>query len=356
MLMPPYTTDPNTPDILDFELEAIKQLDKDTKAAAKQLDREGARLLVDLYYRSQKGRIALGNQVNALRTAGKPSAVVDHFYSQSLATEKQMVQILGTWAKDYPPGQWLLGQKGMGPILSAALCAYIDITRSQTAAGIWRYAGLDPTSVWMNSRDLYKVCVEKLGIDPKATLTVETLDAVANYIVRKPHNLLRQAAPEELWVKTQDPNTILHNIDFGDLMRAGALRPFNADLKVICWRIGDSFVKVHNKPDAYYGVVYKRRKVWESERNERRVYAETAKQTLEVRNIRDPKTRATYEDGRLPDGRIELRARRYAVKLLLSHFHEILWRHHYKTEPPLPYPIAYLHHVDYLEPPMPVAS
>lgn len=345
-----------TPDTLDFELEAIKILDKDTKKAAALLEREGARLLVDQYYREQKGRIAMGNQVNALKAAGKPANVIDHFYAQKLATEKQMVQILGTWAKNYPPGQWLLGQKGMGPILSAALCAYIDITRSQTAAGIWRYAGLDPTSVWMNSRDLYKVCVEKLGIDPKAAVTHETLEAVCGYINRKPANLLRQAAPDELYAQTQDFNTLLHNIDFGDLMRAGALRPFNADLKVICWRIGDSFVKVHNKPDAYYGVVYKRRKIWETERNERRVYAETARQTLETRNIRDPKTRKTYEDGRLPDGRIELRARRYAVKLLLSHFHQILWEHHYDTPCPLPYPIAYLHHVDYLEPPMPISA
>lgn len=344
----------HTPDTLDFELEAIKKVDKDTKKAAALLEREGARLLVDQYYREQKGRIAMGNQLNALMTAGKPATVIKHFYDQKFATEKQMVQILGQWAKNYPPGAWLMGQKGMGPILSAALCAYIDITRSQTAAGVWRYAGLDPTSVWMNARDLAKICTERLGIDPKAGLTVDTLEAVSGFLNRKSYNLLRMAAPDELWIKTQDPTTILNSIDFGDLMRAGALRPYNADLKVICWRIGDSFVKVHNRPGAYYGVVYKRRKIWETERNERRVYAATAKETLEVRNIRDPKTRKTYEDGRLPEGRIELRARRYAVKLLLSHFHEILWEHHYDTPCPLPYPIAYLNHVDYLEPPAPV--
>jgi len=52
-------------DQLDFELAALKLLDKDTKAAAKQLNRAGARQLVDTYYRTQKMRIVMNNQIAA---------------------------------------------------------------------------------------------------------------------------------------------------------------------------------------------------------------------------------------------------------------------------------------------------
>ena len=40
----------------------------------------------------------------------------------------------------------------------------------------------------------------------------------------------------------------------------------------------------------------------------------------------------------------EERAKRYAVKLFLSHWFEEAYRTHYGTEPPKPYPIARLGH------------
>jgi hypothetical protein len=121
-------------------------------------------------------------------------------------------------------------------------------------------------------------------------------------------------------------------------------RPWNADLKVLCWKIGDSFVKISGREDAYYGQVYRKRKELEVERDLAGLFADQAAKTLEEKKIRDPETLKTYENGHLPAGRLDLRARRYAVKLFLSHWHEIAYTAEHGERPPFPYPIEHLGH------------
>lgn len=43
----------------------------------------------------------------------------------------------------------------------------------------------------------------------------------------------------------------------------GQKRPFNAKLKTLCWKIGESFVKVSNNDKDVYGKLYKIRKEYE---------------------------------------------------------------------------------------------
>lgn len=131
----------------------------------------------------------------------------------------------------------------------------------------------------------------------------------------------------------------------------GEKRPWNADLKVLCWKLGDSFVKVSGRDNAFYGKLYRERKAQEVAKNEAGDFADQAAATLAEKNITERKTRAAYDAGMLPDGRIDLRARRYAVKLFLAHWHEVAYRAHYGTEPPAPYPIAHLDHVHKIDPP-----
>ncbi len=119
----------------------------------------------------------------------------------------------------------------------------------------------------------------------------------------------------------------------------GRPRTWNATLKMFCYRLADSFVRFHDDPKCYYGQVYAQRKALERERNERGEYQLLAKKALETRDIRDSETRDWYEKGMLPPGRIELRARRYAVKLFLAHLHHVCYEAAYGKPPPDPYPI-----------------
>lgn len=125
----------------------------------------------------------------------------------------------------------------------------------------------------------------------------------------------------------------------------GKKRPFNAKLKVLCWKAGQSFMKFSGHEDCYYGCVYRERKAYEVERNERGDLAAQAAAVLERRKIgKDTEAYKHYIAGRLPPAHLDARARRYAVKLFLAHLFEEWYRRHHGAEPPLPYPIAHLGH------------
>lgn len=126
----------------------------------------------------------------------------------------------------------------------------------------------------------------------------------------------------------------------------GKKRPWNASLKTLCWKIGESFVKVSGREDAFYGKVYVDRKVYEQRKNEAGDYADQARRKLENFNIgQDTEAHKHYSEGRLPPGHIHARSKRYAVKLFLAHYHEVLYRTQLWLEPPKPYSIAHLGHV-----------
>jgi hypothetical protein len=118
--------------------------------------------------------------------------------------------------------------------------------------------------------------------------------------------------------------------------------PWNSQLKKLCWLIGESFVKVKAHEDDVYGKLYDERKKYEAAKNDAGEYAEQAAALLAVRPTHAQK--ATYALGRLPDGHLHMRAKRYAVKQFLSDLHGAWYRTHFGTEPPLPYPIAILGH------------
>jgi hypothetical protein len=109
----------------------------------------------------------------------------------------------------------------------------------------------------------------------------------------------------------------------------GEKRPWNAELKTICWKIGQSFIKVSGKDDAFYGKLY----------------------VQDEKNIKDKATREAYEAGRLPQGRILSQASRYATKLFLAHWHHVAYEAHFNTAPPKPYIIEHGGHAHYIAPP-----
>lgn len=140
----------------------------------------------------------------------------------------------------------------------------------------------------------------------------------------------------------------------GQRKQKGVKRDWNAQLKVLCWKIGDSFVKFHNNEKCYYGHLYVERKLYEIRRDELGENAEAAKRVLEQRNIQEKTTRAIYESGHLPPGQLDMRARRYAVKRFLEHFWECLYVVHYHKQPPHPYVEEWMGHTDIERPPVPL--
>jgi hypothetical protein len=131
----------------------------------------------------------------------------------------------------------------------------------------------------------------------------------------------------------------------------GAKRPHNAALKRLCWIAGESFKRFSAHEDCVYGHAYRDRKAYEVARDERGGNAEWAAKSLAERKIQDKALRETYESGHLPAGRLDLRATRWAVKLFLAHYHHVGYVLVMGKEPPKPYVIEHLGHVDYTAPP-----
>jgi hypothetical protein len=132
----------------------------------------------------------------------------------------------------------------------------------------------------------------------------------------------------------------------------GEKRPHNADLKTLCWKAGESFVKNSNREGCFYGHLYKQRKEEEIAKNEKGDFAEQAVNILATRNYKkSTDAYKAYIMGKLPPAHIHARARRYAVKLFLAHLHEEMYIQKYGVPPPLPYPIAFLGHAHKIERP-----
>lgn len=132
----------------------------------------------------------------------------------------------------------------------------------------------------------------------------------------------------------------------------GQKRPWNASLKVLCWKIGESFVKTCNNEASFYGPIYVQRKAYETAKNEAGDYAGQAAEKLERFNIgKTTEAYGHYSAGRLPPAHIHARAKRYAVKMFLSHWLEVRHWVEFGVRLPSPYAIAHLGHQDYIAPP-----
>jgi hypothetical protein len=133
----------------------------------------------------------------------------------------------------------------------------------------------------------------------------------------------------------------------------GEKRPWNAQLKRLCWLLGESFVKVSGRDNDVYGHLYQERKAYESANNDAGRLADTAADRLKRARQQkaDAGLIAVFESGKLPAAALHARAKRWTVKIFLAHWHEQAYTLHYGQPPPLPYPIAHLGHAHRIEPP-----
>src|SRR5262245_29149371 len=131
----------------------------------------------------------------------------------------------------------------------------------------------------------------------------------------------------------------------------GEKRPYNAELKQITWHLGQCFMKQSNDPDCFYGKLYRQRKQFEIERNEAGANAEKAA-AFKVSEGATKAVKDKLKSGRLPDFNIDARARRYAVKIFLSHLHALWHWTKFGTHAPIPYAIEWGGHAHVIEIPL----
>jgi hypothetical protein len=268
--------------------EIIIKLTKDLKAAVVRLTPNEVRFLVDYYYQSQEQRIRCGGQIRSMAPQiEEPQPGQDPVIVKSGEPHEVL-----SWLEDKTSK------------VEQQIKVALDIYSNSNEVGLW-------------SRSI-------VGIGP-----VIASGLLAHIDITK--------AP-----------TVGHIWRFAGLdptlkWEKGQKRPWNASLKTLCWKIGESFVKVSGHKNDIYGKIYLSRKAIEFQKNDSGDYKEQAA----IGAARVGKSKEAwkhYSVGKLPPGHLHSRAKRYAVKLFLAHWHETAYRAHFKAEPPLPYAIAILGH------------
>ena len=128
-----------------IELDPAQKLGRDLALAAKTLSHKEARYLVDLYYKMQENRTRSHKQSLQLMKAEEPHDVISWVGNQAEMLENQIKRALDKYTDEEPAAAWAKSNIGIGPVLSAGLCANIgDATRFATCGDLWAYSGLVP--------------------------------------------------------------------------------------------------------------------------------------------------------------------------------------------------------------------
>jgi hypothetical protein len=115
---------------------------------AGKLSNPEARFLVSNYYASQDARKRNDMQLRHIGENPEAPAVklLNYTAEANAVIEGQVKSALGKYAEGTLVGRWLLSHVGIGPVLAAGFLAHLDVTKSDTAGGFWKFAGLDAGS------------------------------------------------------------------------------------------------------------------------------------------------------------------------------------------------------------------
>jgi hypothetical protein len=316
--------------------EPLFQLSKDMLEAARGLKRENARWLVDRYYEVQEDRKRASNQLSASSKEGEPCRLIEWSFKSQQVYERSLKLALGEFAQSYKVGAYLQSITGIGPILSAGMLVNFDIRKAPSVGHFWRFAGLDPTLKWLGKEKSRKFINELLGRD----YTQETLPTE---FAEKIHDVTGQhsARAKDVYLNGYVVQ-VRGKMSKAKKGKEGLIlwlsrRPWNMNLKTLCvYRFGETQVKFCNHKNSFYGPLYSDKKVQlvrQNENGEFKDYAEQAKERVG----KTTDAYKAYSAGMLPPGQIHNRARRWMVKLFLSHLHHVMYLDFYYVEPPRPY-------------------
>lgn len=338
---------------IDVELmEAIK-LDKTLKkqiASISHITRMEMKATVDLFYQLQHDRIALENQIRAIKQHadtekedGSSSIVLDLCLKNMKINEANTAKIIETLVQNHPVGQWLLQIKGIGPVLAGGLIGYFDVTNKEYASQFMSYAGLnDNNRPWLGKKKSEEIVNEIVG--KSKTITDDMVVEIAARTQWSYKYLLGRAYDQEKgkWKKDK-------------LIAACAVVPYNKKLKMLMYKVGSSFQWNCNKPDSLYGQLFNEHRVMETQKNERGEFAEQAKKELESKNYsKSTEAYKCYTEGKLPKAHINMRCLRWVEKLFVSHLFEEMYRVEYDKLPPRYYALEHCDgHHDEIEPEVP---
>ena len=334
-----------------FAVDVDNKMPKEVKKSFVRIPtKEEARFLQDIYYQTQKRRIAIAGQIRAIAQSADSTSedqtknddnmlFMEWFLEQMQAMEDNIKRALEAFSDSYYISKWAKQNIGIGPVIATALAANLEIKDETMHAGNWwSYCGLnDNKRPWLG-KVKSKEIVDKCIADNGGILDDMAVYKIADETKWKFSWLESKAKKKKGWSKEE-------------LIKACSFIPYNKSMKVLMYKIGHSFRLCKNKPDSLYGRLLKEREDFENTNNVAGVYADQAADILKSKNF-DKKTIAYsyYSNGQLPPAHIAQRAERYATKLFISHLFEAAYYNKYGKQCPEPYTISHQGHVDYIGP------
>lgn len=258
---------------------------------------EELRWLTDQYTQYQKHRIAIGNRIFAATEGldtNTPSTYALRSFERLEELEKDTFQEMKRIVKDHPAWPWLEQVRGIGPTLSTKVLGLIaDIEKFDTISKLWMFAGYG----------LKNGERQKLTKGEKASFNRRLKTAL--YLVG------------ESFIKSQSPYRELYD---------NAKHRYHLNKQVQPLR---AVIEVNGMPD--------------------RTTAEGKKQWDRMIKEANKDAGAVNDEAVWIDGHVHNAARRYMVKIFLSHLY-VVWREAEGLSVREPYPIEHLGHTTYLSP------
>jgi hypothetical protein len=320
----------------------IRRLNVDLAAAAASMAPSEARTVVDLYYQVQEFRKASKNQVLAGKLSGgrEPNTLLTFVGAEFRALETLCKKAMDVFTDQHEVTKWAKSVVGVGPVLAGGIFSQINMDKAPTAGSIWRFAGLDPTIKWFASEEAQKFVRDQRG---SRKLTPDVAREIAVAAGKNPDAVLRFATTN---AKGEERKLTSKNLG-----SALAKKPFNGRLKTMLWKFADCQVKFKNKDGSFYGplmVDYKNELIRKNLAGE---FKEAAAASLARLKDRSTPTYKANSEGRLSDGHIEARTKRWVAKLFASHWHEVAHQEYFGRPAPKPYVIEHLGHAHIISPP-----
>lgn len=289
----------------------ITNLTNSVQEDLKTLSGKELKTLFSFYRTYQLARIRLLNQLGAiLATSHIQSKTLAYLANNMIAMEGRIAKIMSLWAENHPVCKWAMSINGIGGIMASTFVGYLNLDKCKCAAQFWKYAGLSP--------DSKRVKGEKFNWSADLKMACYLL---GDLIVKR-----GKPRPEKYREKIQKWNE-----EHPDNPK----RITREDWQQVCedWQSDSNL----------YCRLYWSRKEYETKLNEERAYADQAKALLAERRYTNPDDIAVLKSGKLKASHINMRARRYAVKMFLAHLFEFSWEAKYGWAP-TPYAVAHLDH------------
>ena len=283
------------------------------RAAAVDMSKREVRFLIETHQKWLALYQSTRSRASFLHEQSQNNENIKFLSKSVLGMRNDITGFLGLWVENHPAAKYFRDNvNGVGPFIAAGLAAYIDIDKCKNHySSVWFYAGLTPNSrppLQKEADELIQMALDKFVEKHGDKAHKDHVRFIANALNRSYEKMLKYCS------RKSGP------LNWRSIYGAIVHPQYCVALKLLCNSLGNDIIK-HK---SLYQDLYRYRHNYETKNNNDFAYKKLADTQFKRFNF-DPKKVAykAYAQGKLPQGHVNARARRWAVKVLLAHYYQI---------------------------------